>query len=133
MVAASLSCSDGDTTNATAGAQQRSAAAAGLRVNRPLQRQPHAVSRSIAVQPQSPIKINGAVIEEPQSKQILEPLLPMSGLAVSNPVPIPIAPNSPLYLRNKRFKLWGNTRTALSTLFQTNVSYLRKQRKHKKS
>ncbi|XP_076231514.1 calcium/calmodulin-dependent protein kinase I isoform X2 [Calliopsis andreniformis] len=133
MVAASLSCSDGDTTNATACAQQRPAAAAGPRINRPLQRQPHAVSRSIAIQPQPPIQINGSIAEQPQLKQILEPPSPMSGLVVSNPVPISTAPNSPLYLRNKRFKLWGSTRTALSTLFQTNVSYLRKQRKYKKS
>ncbi|XP_029041061.1 calcium/calmodulin-dependent protein kinase I isoform X1 [Osmia lignaria lignaria] len=131
MVAASLSRSHGHTSNATAGAQQRPAAA-GPRVNRPLQRQPHAIPRSIAIQPQSSTQIGGAS-DQSKLKEIREPPLPVSSLVVSNPVPIPISPNSPLYLRNKRFKLWGSTRTALSTLFQTNVSYLRKQRKYKKS
>ncbi|XP_015435981.1 PREDICTED: calcium/calmodulin-dependent protein kinase type 1 isoform X1 [Dufourea novaeangliae] len=133
MVAASLSRSHGHTSNATAGSQQRPATAAGSRINRPLQRQPHAIPRSVAIQqPQSPSQISGTS-EQPQLKQILEPPLPVSSLVASNPIPIAITPNSPLYLRNKRFKLWGSTRTALSTLFQTNISYLRKQRKYKKS
>lgn len=132
MVAASLSRSQGHTSNATAGSQQQPTAA-GTRINRPLQRQPHAIPRSIAIQqPQLPSQIIG-VSEQPQLKQILEPPLPVSSLVVSNPIPIPVTPNSPLYVRNKRFKLWGSTRTALSTLFQTNMSYLRKQRKYKKS
>ncbi|XP_076681651.1 calcium/calmodulin-dependent protein kinase I isoform X1 [Andrena cerasifolii] len=135
MVAASLSRGDGDKTDATAGAQQRPAAAAGPRVNRPLQRQPHAVPRSIAIKHQ-PVHSNGAAAEQPKLKQILEPPLPMSSRPPApedHPAPVTIPPCTPLYLRNKRFKLWGSTRTALSTLFQTNVSYLRKQRKHKKS
>ncbi|XP_017754258.1 PREDICTED: calcium/calmodulin-dependent protein kinase type 1 isoform X1 [Eufriesea mexicana] len=131
MVAASLSRSHGHTSNATAGTQQRPAAT-GLRINRPLQRQPHAIPRSIAIEPQSPNQISGA-FDQPQLKEIRESPLQVSNLVASNPVPIPITPNSPLYLRNKRFKLWGSTRTTLSTLFQTNVSYLRKQRKYKKS
>lgn len=131
MVAASLPRSHGHTSNATAGTQQRPTAA-GPRINRPLQRQPHAIPRSIAIQPQLPTQISGAS-DQPQLKEIRESPLPVSSLVVSSPIPIPITPNSPLYLRNKRFKLWGSTRTALSTLFQTNVSYLRKQRKYKKS
>ncbi|XP_078040319.1 calcium/calmodulin-dependent protein kinase I isoform X2 [Augochlora pura] len=132
MVAASLSRNNGYTTNETTGAQQRPTTR-GTRINRPLQRQPHAISRSIAIQqPQSPSQISG-VSEQPQLKQTLEPPLPVSSLVTLNPIPIPTAPNSPLYVRNKRFKLWGSTRTALSTLFQTNMSYLRKQRKYKKS
>ncbi|KAK9302389.1 hypothetical protein QLX08_005636 [Tetragonisca angustula] len=131
MVAASLPRSHGHTSNATAGTHQRPVAA-GPRINRPLQRQPHAIPRSIAIQPQSPTQINGAS-DQPQLKEIRESPLPVSSLVASNPIPIPITPNSPFYLRNKRFKLWGSTRTALSTLFQTNVSYLKKQRKYKKS
>ncbi|XP_053984101.1 calcium/calmodulin-dependent protein kinase type 1 isoform X1 [Hylaeus volcanicus] len=131
MVAASLPRSHGDTSNATAGAQQRPATA-GSRINRPLQRQPHAIPRSIAIQPQSPTQISGAS-NQSQMKETVDPPLPVPSSLASNPLPIPVAPNSPLYLRNKRFKLWGSTRTALSTLFQTNVSYLRKQRKQKKS
>lgn len=131
MVAASLSRSHGYTSNATIGAQQRSTAT-GPRINRPLQRQSHAIPRPIAIQPQSSIQISG-VSNQSQLKEIRESPLSMSNLVASNPIPIPITPSSPLYLRNKRFKLWGNTRTALSTLFQTNISYLRKQRKYKKS
>ncbi|XP_012141377.1 calcium/calmodulin-dependent protein kinase I isoform X1 [Megachile rotundata] len=131
MVAASLPRSHGHTSNATTGAQQRPAAA-GPRINRPLQRQPYAIPRSIAIQPQSSTQISGAS-DQSQLKQTCEPPMPVSSLVASNPPPIPISPNSPLYLRNKRFKLWGSTHTALSTLFQTNVSYLRKQRKYKKS
>ncbi|XP_076294793.1 calcium/calmodulin-dependent protein kinase I isoform X2 [Lasioglossum baleicum] len=140
MVAASLSRNYGYSSNETTGAQQRPATR-GTRINRPLQRQPHAIPRSIAIQqPQSPSQITGAS-EQPELKQTVEPSLPVSSLVTTNPIPIPIpspipittAPNSPLYVRNKRFKLWGSTRTALSTLFQTNMSYLRKQRKYKKS
>ncbi|XP_043509232.1 calcium/calmodulin-dependent protein kinase type 1 isoform X2 [Frieseomelitta varia] len=131
MVAASLPRSHGHTSNATAGTHQRPVAA-GPRINRPLQRQPHAIPRSIAIQPQSPTQISGAS-DQPQLKEIRESPLPVSNLVASNPIPIPITPNLPFYLRNKRFKLWGSTRTALSILFQTNVSYLRKQRKYKKS
>ncbi|KAG6798454.1 calcium/calmodulin-dependent protein kinase type 1 isoform X1 [Apis mellifera caucasica] len=131
MVAASLSRSHGYTSNATIGAQQRSTAT-GPRINRPLQRQSHAIPRPIAIQPQSSIQISG-VSNQSQLKEIRESPLSMSNLVASNPIPIPITPSSPLYLRNKRFKLWGSTRTALSTLFQTNISYLRKQRKYKKS
>ncbi|XP_031776007.1 calcium/calmodulin-dependent protein kinase type 1 isoform X1 [Apis florea] len=131
MVAASLSRSHGYTSNATVGAQQRPTAT-GPRINRPLQRQSHAIPRSIAIQPQSSIQING-LSNQSQLKEIRESPLSMSSLVASNPIPIPITPSSPLYLRNKRFKLWGSTRTALSTLFQTNISYLRKQRKYKKS
>ncbi|XP_015602301.1 calcium/calmodulin-dependent protein kinase type 1 isoform X2 [Cephus cinctus] len=62
------------------------------------------------------------------------PFSPPSTSPTSSPLPSSNAPpDFPLYVRNKRFKLWGSTRTAISTLFRANVSYLRKQRRHKKS
>lgn len=69
-----------------------------------------------------------------------ESLLTMSSLMFMNLTShsIPVTPadySSPLYVCNKRFKLWGNTCTVLSvrSLLRQLVSQLRKQRKHKKS
>ncbi|XP_020292730.1 calcium/calmodulin-dependent protein kinase type 1 isoform X2 [Pseudomyrmex gracilis] len=147
MVAASVPCSDGNTTDATTGAKQRPAATAtgGYRHDRPLQRQPHG-TRTIANQLQSAHCANGAVdtLQQSQQQQLKQaheqqttPLLTVSSLMVTNltshSIPITSADHSPLCMRNKRFMSWGNTRTALSTLFRDNVSQLRKQRKHKKS
>ncbi|XP_043679479.1 calcium/calmodulin-dependent protein kinase type 1-like isoform X1 [Vespula pensylvanica] len=131
MVPASVSCNHGHTSDAETGTQQRPAAT-GPRI-RPLQRQPHAVSRSIANQSQQPSAQTTGTSKQPQLKDILEPSLSTPNLVALPTSPIPLTPSSPLYLRNKRFKLWGSTRTALSTLFRVNVSYLRKQRKYKKS
>jgi len=150
MVAASVSCSHGHTPDATAGTKQRPAASAsatataaatgGYRLDRPLQRQPHAIPRAIAGQLQPAHgTIGDALKQSQQLKQPHEQTMPLlvPSLMVTNltPYAIPIAPadHSPLYMRNKRFKLWGSTRTALSALFRDNVSQLRKQRKHKKS
>lgn len=130
MVAASISRGHGHSSDAAAGPQQRSSAA-GPRVDRPLYRQPHAAAGSIASQPQSSSQNPGAN-DQLQLKINSEPPISLPNLVASNP-PFQGVPSSPLYLRNKRFKLWGNTRTALSTLFQSNVSYLRRHRKHKKS
>ncbi|XP_035723152.1 calcium/calmodulin-dependent protein kinase type 1-like isoform X1 [Vespa mandarinia] len=131
MVPASVSCNHGHTSDAETGTQQRPAAT-GPRI-RPLQRQPHAVSRSIANQSQQPSAQTTGTSKQPQLKDILEPSLSTPNLVALPTSPIPLTPSSPLYLRSKRFKLWGSTRTALSTLFRVNVSYLRKQRKYKKS
>lgn len=131
MVAASISRGHGHSPDATASPQQRSTAA-GPRVDRPLHRQPHAAAGSIASQPQSSSQNPGAT-DQLQLKINSEPPTPLPNMVASNS-PFQSAPtSSPLYLRNKRFKLWGNTRTALSTLFQSNVLYLRRHRKHKKS
>lgn len=148
MVAASVSCGNGNTTDATTGAKQRPAATAtgGHRHDRPLQRQPHG-TRTIANQLQSAHCATGTVdglqqSQQQQLKQALEqqttPLLTVSSLMVTNlttshSIPITSADHSPLCMRNKRFMSWGSTRTALSTLFRDNMSQLRKQRKHKKS
>lgn len=122
MVAASISRGHGHQADATIGSQQRTSAAR-TRVDRPLHRQPHAAAgQNIGTTDQLQLKINS----EPPTTTTL------SNLVAANP-PFQGATSSPLYLRNKRFKLWGHTRTALSTLFQSNVSYLRRQRKHKKS
>jgi len=50
MIAASVSCSHGYTSDATIGAKQWPATTATgeYRLDRPLQRQPHAISRTIA-------------------------------------------------------------------------------------
>lgn len=61
VIAASVSRSHGHTSDATIGVEQRSAATAttaaatagGRRYDRPLQRQPHAISRAIANRLQS--------------------------------------------------------------------------------
>ncbi|XP_043478536.1 calcium/calmodulin-dependent protein kinase type 1 isoform X2 [Leptopilina heterotoma] len=124
MVAASISRGHGHQADATIGPQQRTSAAR-TRVDRPLYRQPHtAAGQNIGTTDQLQLKINS----EPPTTTATT----LSNLVAAIP-PFQGATSSPLYLRNKRFKLWGNTRTALSTLFQSNVSYLRRQRKHKKS
>lgn len=125
MVAASISCGHGHPADATFGSQQRAPSTATTttrpRINRPLYRQHHAAAGSIQHQSSSQ---NIGTTDQLQLKINSESPATLSNL---------VASNAPLYLRNKRFKLWGNTRTALSTLFQSNVSYLRRQRKHKKS
>lgn len=67
-------------------------------------------------------------------------LLTMSSLMFMNLTShsIPVTPadySPPLYMCNKRFKLWNNIRTVRSirSLLRQLVSQLRKQRKHKKS
>ncbi|XP_051164923.1 calcium/calmodulin-dependent protein kinase type 1 isoform X2 [Leptopilina boulardi] len=143
MVAASISCGHGHQADATFGTQQRTStsaaattAAARHRVDRPLHRQPHAATGSIQSQSSSQ---NIGTTDQLQLKINSESPTLLSNLVATNShhhhhhPHFQGATSSPLYLRNKRFKLWGNTRTALSTLFQSNVSYLRRQRKHKKS
>ncbi|XP_012277318.1 calcium/calmodulin-dependent protein kinase type 1-like isoform X2 [Orussus abietinus] len=136
MVAASVPRGHGDPPDAAAGPQQRPAAP-GPRtdrpLHRPLHRQPHAAPRPQPPQPP-------ADPERPKLKSAPLPLPLPVPLPLPSPGPAPKSralpvspPGSPLYLHNKRFRLWGDTRTALSTLFRANVSYLRKQRKHKKS
>lgn len=117
MIAASIPCSHGYTSDATTGAKQRPAATAagGYRLDRPLQRQPHAISRTIADQLQPAHGAVAATLEQSQQlKQTREPLLNVSSLMFTNltshSIPITSADYSPpLYMRNKRFKLWGNT------------------------
>jgi len=144
MIAASIPCGHGYTSDATAGAKQWSATATTgrYRLDRLFQRQLHAISRAIADQLQPAHGVAGAVVaaleQSQQLKQTREPLLTVSSLMftnlISHSIPITLADYSPLlYVCNKRFKLWNNIRTALSTLFQDNVSQFRKQRKHKKS
>ena len=131
MVAASISRSHGHSSDATTGSQQRTTAA-GPRVDRPLYRQPHAATGSITTTQSQSSSQNPGASDHLQLKINPEPPSSLPNLVASNPS-FQGTPSSSLYLRNKRFKLWGNTRTALSTLFQANVSYLRRQRKHKKS
>lgn len=88
MVAASVSRSHGHTSDATVSTKQRPAAAAGgYRLDRPFQRQPHAVPRAIADQLQPAHGAAGAVVasleQSQQLKQTREqtsPLLTVSSL-----------------------------------------------------
>lgn len=127
VIAASVPCSHGYTSDATTGVKQRPAAAAAAGGHR-LERQPHAISRTISDQLQPAHGAVAAALEQSQQlKQTGEPLLTVSSLIFTNltshSIPITSADySSPLYMRNKRFKLWGSTRTALSTLLQDNVS-----------
>ena len=151
MVAASISRGYGHTSDAATGAEQRPAATAttaattaaaaattataatGPRIDRPLHRQPNVATRSVASQSQQSSPSN-RIPAHLQLKQIIEPQRSTANLlAPISPTLATLPNNTQLYLRNKRFRLWGSTRTALSTLFRTNVSYLRRQRKQKKS
>ncbi|XP_043282627.1 calcium/calmodulin-dependent protein kinase type 1 isoform X2 [Venturia canescens] len=157
MVAASISRGYGHPSDATNGPKQRSSAAteaaataaattaaaaattttaAGPRIDRPLHRQPNVTNRTVLITSPPPSQSNNRDNNVLQIKDIKEsprstPNLLAAAAASPNLSTLPT--NTQLYLRNKRFKLWGNTRTALSTLFRTNVSHLRRQRKHKKS
>lgn len=143
MVAASISCSHGHTSDATVGAEQRSATAAtttttttttGHRHDRPLYRQSYTISRSIADQHQLPAYTVGA-LEQPQLKQLRHKPLLASSVKIPNLICIPVAPiTNPLcslYIRSRHFVPWSYTRTVLSTLVWDKVSRFRKQRKKK--
>lgn len=155
MVAASISRGYGHPSDATNGPKQRSSAAteaaaaaataaaattaaataaAGPRIDRPLHRQPNVTNRTVLIKSQPSPQSNNRDNNVLQAKDIKEsPRSTPNLLATASPNLSTLPTNTQLYLRNKRFKLWGNTRTALSTLFRTNVSHLRRQRKHKKS
>lgn len=115
MIAASVPRGHGHTSDATAGAGQRPAAAAatgGHRLDRPLRRQPHAISIAGRLQP-----AHGAIATLEQSQQLKETrerLLAVSSLMFTNLTShfIPITPanySPPLYMCNKRFKLCAAT------------------------
>lgn len=138
MVAASVPCRDGHTPNAEVGAEQWPTAAAAAaapavaRINRPLCPgesfgAPGAVP---TVEPEQPSQ-GARTTNDIQLKDA------SSLLARSSPPPprftnIITQQYSPIYLPNKRFKLWRSTRTALSVFFRDNVPYVRRQRKCKK-
>lgn len=88
---ASVPCGHGHTSDATAGAKQRPAAAAatgGYGLDRPLQRQPYAISRAIAGQLQPAHGVAGAIAAALEQSQQLRrtrgPLLTVSSLMFTN-------------------------------------------------
>lgn len=137
MIAASVLCGHGHTSDATAGTKQRPAAAGGYRLDRPLQRQPHAISRAIASQLQPAHGAVAATLEQSQQlKQTREPLLTVSSLMFTNLTSrsIPITP-AVIHVQQTLQAVEQHTHRSVRSLslFRDNVSQLRKQRKHKKS
>lgn len=137
MIAASVLCGHGHTSDATVGTKQRPAAAGGYRLDRPLQRQPHAISRAIASQLQPAHGAVAATLEQSQQlKQTREPLLTVSSLMFTNLTSrsIPITP-AVIHVQQTLQAVGQHTHRSVRSLslFRDNVSQLRKQRKHKKS
>ncbi|XP_057324113.1 calcium/calmodulin-dependent protein kinase type 1 isoform X2 [Microplitis mediator] len=150
MVAASISCGHGDTSDAETGAQQWSAPAAATAAttttaaaaapaapghgnDRVLHRQSKVITnRSNACQSYSSAsKVRQHSNKYQQHQQQLRLRVNYNSVqSTAESHPISTAWRSQLYFRNnKRFQLfWADTRTALINLFQKNAKYLKKRK-----
>lgn len=147
MVAASISCGHGDTSDAETGAQQWSAPAAATAAttaaaapaapghgnDRVLHRQSKVITnRSNNCQSYSSAsKVRQHSNKYQQHQQQLRLRVNYNSVqSTAESHPISTAWRSQLYFRNnKRFQLfWADTRTALINLFQKNAKYLKKRK-----